>query len=253
MVKGWFNESKRHALARQGIRTGRKQVIPLTKDANSSRDRSFIQSAKDHLIHGFQLAEDEAEHLVHEIRTNAPKTWNWLKEKSHNLREAIAEGVQKYKEEHPEHTETSAEAIEKIESQPTELVPKPEQEEMELDYEYPQPTELVEPKPSVFQKIKQKRQEIIEKKQQLTEELMKMSDRELREKAVRFRRGNIGFVDFLLGSETNPYEKELLRRVKEREVINKEVAQIRAEAKQGKLKKNKEPSFMDIMFGRDLK
>jgi len=81
---------------------------------------------------------------------------------------------------------------------------------------------------------------------------MKMSDRELREKAVRFRKGNIGFVDFLFGSESNPYETELLRRVKEREIINKEVARMRAEAKKGK-PENKEPSFMDILLGRDLK
>jgi len=43
MVKGWFNESRRHALARKGIRTGRKSKTYIRrKDRNPVNERNVV-------------------------------------------------------------------------------------------------------------------------------------------------------------------------------------------------------------------
>jgi len=67
MVKGWFNESRRHALARQGIRTGRKTKLIL--DRWGAKSPSLLESdlrryrqlggklIKANLISGYQIRD----------------------------------------------------------------------------------------------------------------------------------------------------------------------------------------------------
>lgn len=258
--RGWFYESNRHSLAAKGIKTGRKTPIALRKDTDGDgvediddcdpydpEQQAFLDNLKDHIQHYYDISKDKAEHLIAEIRENAPKTWEWLKSKEHQLEERFHIGIQKFREEHPLHSTTSAEVISHIENQTNDVPQEEDMEELEEEGEPPRMEDQKPKKKSIWERGKEYLEQRRQEREELQRQLDLLSNEELKKYAIAYK-PNLSFL--ALTPEKNPYEEELLRRIAKEEQINREINAIR----KGKKLTNTsgDYSFMDFLIGKDI-
>jgi len=75
-------------------------------------------------------------------------------------------------------------------------------------------------------KMIEKAKEKYKERSEAQKEIEAMSDAELKEKAIRWKR-NITLIDAIFTTDSNPYEEELLRRITKRKELEKKIRAIK--------------------------
>ena len=281
--RGWFNESKRHALARKGIKTTNKRLSYIPKELNKmtyTEQKGFIKDLAKKSVLGVKHAiQWEKEHL--------PKQKQWVKDEFNEGKKDFQNFIKKFKK-HPDegksksmidmeevadeldHDEDGTPDIPMEELEDVNKGIKMDLESIDLDYsgvpDYKEVTVDIEPQPKTARERRQKQaRELIrevgtpKEREELKKDVVeidttKLSDTTLKEMARRYKSGIFG---------GNPFRDEIERREQNELRLKKDLFEIRTKSdielqafkekvreRKAELKrKAKQPSIFEEIFG----